>query len=304
MTQIQSDAERFAAVKTTLQQASPNITQALADRLGPKGTALFVRTMLNTLQANPYLLTCTPRSLVAAALESAALGLQIDGVLGHAYVVPFWSSKERSNEAKLIPGYKGYLALAVSAGCSLWAHVVHENDEFDVDLGANKLHHRPAPGPRGDPMGAYACAKLPNGHTVFEWCPLLEIERTKDRALSKMKEGARKRSAWSTDEMAMWRKTPVRRLFKFLPVPALAQRAAEQEEQVDMAPREAEYEVQDPDPVASGEVDDILSTLQSDPGADAPSEPREGPEARETAGDPPETGDPAQAADALWGSEP
>lgn len=252
MPEIQS----YALIKRTLTQAVPDIEKALANRLGPQGGDLFVRCMLNTLQANDFLQRCTIKSLVAAALESASLGLQIDGVLGHAYVVPF--RKKGDWIATFMPGYKGYLAKAAEAGCPIWAHVVHENDHWECDLGANRLSHRVIDyGDRGAPIGAYAAAKV-NGQLVFEYVPHQEIERVKKMALDKAGKGA-KSIAWSTNEAAMWRKTPIRRLYKFLPLPTTLIRMAEQDEQADTAPREVEAEVVDAE--ATSERDHVLKAL-------------------------------------------
>lgn len=261
------EIQTYQTIKRTLNQAKPDIEKALASRLGPQGGDLFVRCMLNTLQANDFLQKCTVKSLVAAALQSASLGLQIDGVLGHAYVVPF--RKKGDWEATFMPGYKGYLAKAAEAGCPIWAHVVHEHDHFELDLGANTLSHRVKfEEDRGAPIGAYAAAKV-NGQLVFEYVPAQEIERIKKMAIDKAGRGANN-IAWSTNEAAMWRKTPIRRLYKFLPLPTTLIRMAEEDEQADTAPREVDAEVLPNDPVQDAEVADILDTLDSEPSPEAP----------------------------------
>jgi len=60
-------------------------------------------------------------------------------------------------EAQLIPGYRGYIALARRSGDvqSVAAQVVYENDRFSIRYGLNEdLEHVPAEGDRGEIRGA------------------------------------------------------------------------------------------------------------------------------------------------------
>ena len=77
-------------------------------------------------------------------IQSSQLGLYVDGVLGHAYLVPYWNGKEKRREVQLIPGYKGLIDLARRSGSveSISARVVYKNDDFDFEYG---LDDRPLP---------------------------------------------------------------------------------------------------------------------------------------------------------------
>src|SRR5690606_6247202 len=104
------------------------------------------------------------------------------GVLGHAWVMPFWSSKDRCHHAQLIIGYQGMIELAhrSPAVASIIARQVHERDTFDVDYGvADTLVHKPHRGPegRGDVTDYYAIAKFTSGGYAFWTMSRSEVER-------------------------------------------------------------------------------------------------------------------------------
>ena len=87
-------------------------------------------------------------------MQAVQLGLE-PGLLGHCYILPY------KREATFIIGYKGMIDLARRSGHiqSIYAHAVHENDEFEYELGLHpKLEHKPSHGDRGAFIGAYAVA--------------------------------------------------------------------------------------------------------------------------------------------------
>ena len=49
----------------------------------------LIRVALTAVQNTPKLLECDRRSLLSAVMTCAQLGLEPDGVLGQAYLVPF-----------------------------------------------------------------------------------------------------------------------------------------------------------------------------------------------------------------------
>ena len=118
----------------------------------------FTRNLMTAVQEEPKLLECDRRSLFQAAMTAAQLGLLVGAALGQAYIIPFNVEKPVGKEKKkvltatLIPGYRGFIALARNSGEieSLAAYEVCENDEFDYQLGLEpRLFHRPALGDRG-----------------------------------------------------------------------------------------------------------------------------------------------------------
>lgn len=175
----------------------------------------IVRIVTTELSRNPDLQECDGRSIFGAVLQACQLGLEPGAMLGHAYLVPFWNSKKNHKECTLIAGYKGMIELAVRSGKvqSVIGRAVYSNDEFDFEYGTEeRLFHKPALGNRGEFVCAYAQATFKDGSKQFYVTGKDEIEAAKSRSAAKGK------GPWTTDFEAMAIKTPIRRLFKFLPI--------------------------------------------------------------------------------------
>lgn len=166
---------------------------------------------------NQRLAACSPLSLVMCARDALELGLDLSKKLGQAYVVPYGS------EAQLIIGYRGMVELAGRAGITIAAGIVHEKDEFVWEVGTNpKCIHSPGWTERGDPLGAFAVATLPDHRTLQERMNKEEINAIRDKSKSG------KSGPWMEFPAEMWKKTVIRRLFKTLPTTTgLLARAAE-----------------------------------------------------------------------------
>lgn len=174
------------------------------------------RIVLSAIAKTPALQDCTVESIYGCVHQSAQLGLELGNVLGHAYMVPYRDNKKDVTVAQFIPGWRGLVFLAVTSGAakSIEAHVVRENDEFELVYGSEpRLHHRPAlSGTPSKAIGAYALAKLPDGERLWIWMSTAEIEAV--RARSK----AAQSGPWVTDWDEMASKTTIRRLVKRLPL--------------------------------------------------------------------------------------
>lgn len=180
----------------------------------------MIQLALTMIKGSPALMRCSPISLMACVLETAQLGLELDKILGHAYIVPF------QGEATVIVGYKGFAHLMYQSGIvsAISAEVVRPKDKFKRTLGTRReLIHDPAPIPKDDDpdnwTGAYAVCHMLTGATEFEYMEASKIISTRNRSKSWqsfIKEG--KKSPWNTDTEEMWRKTPIRRLAKRMPV--------------------------------------------------------------------------------------
>jgi recombinational DNA repair protein RecT len=72
---------------------------------------------------------------------------------------------------------------------------------------------------RGEIIGCYAIATLHNGDRQAEWMSKDEIEQIRERSetYKAFKAGKVKSCTWVTDESEMWRKTVIRRIYKYLP---------------------------------------------------------------------------------------
>lgn len=194
--------------------------------------ARFFRVVCTTVQQNPDLLNCTRESLLGRLMQCAQLGLEPDGLLGHAYLVPFKVSRkvkragqsekwEERLECQLIIGYKGLIKLARQSGevTGVDARVVYEKDYFVYEYGLDeKLVHRPymtqdpedekdTPGPM---VAVYAIFRLKDGHH-FEVMSVPQIERIRRAS----KSGGS--PAWEDHYDEMAKKTVIRKTAKLSP---------------------------------------------------------------------------------------
>lgn len=167
----------------------------------------FQRVVLTAIQQNPAIANGDRGALYNAAFRAAADGLLPDGREG-AFVVmkgaPQW-----------MPMVAGIIKRLATAGITIDAQIVHEADEFEQTLGddASIRHRAPKLGtPRGEPLGAYAIAKLPNGMTMREVMDRDQIEQVRKASRSA---NAGPWQQWWTE---MARKTVIRRLAKRLPI--------------------------------------------------------------------------------------
>lgn len=168
-------------------------------------------------------------------MQASQLGLEPDGVLGQAYLVPYRNRGQL--EAQFQVGYRGYISLAMRSGQvkSISAEVVYEGDKFDYSFGTDQyLKHRPALKGRGEPVGVYAIAALDGGGHVFRVLSVDDVEGV--RACSRAKDDG----PWVTHWNEMARKTAVRALAKYLPMSVELQRAAVEDEHRDMVGATAE----------------------------------------------------------------
>lgn len=182
----------------------------------------LVRDALTCLRQTPKLGQCEPATVLGALMTCSQLGLR-PGVLGHAYLLPFWDNKSKSNKAQLVIGYQGLLELIYRSGAieSIAARVVYENDEYDLvyELAGDKMVHRPClTGPRGKPRLYYAVARMKGGgYTVTDPMTQADMEAYRDRhATAKTKDG-RIVGPWRDHFEAMGQKTTLRQLSKWLP---------------------------------------------------------------------------------------
>lgn len=209
----------------------------------PRGAeaAQLVRDALTALNMVPKLGECTRNSVLGALMTCAQLGLRPNvPALGHAWLIPFWDSRERVNKAQLIVGYQGMVELAQRSGRiqSLVARVVHERDEFYVNYGLeDALVHKPVIfGDAGDPIAYYAVAKFKDGGHAFVVLNRDQVEAFRKRSKSK------DNGPWVTDYDAMAMKTTVRQLFKWMPKStdlAIAM-SADESVRVDLTPESIE----------------------------------------------------------------
>lgn len=125
----------------------------------------------HAVRRNPKLLDCDQGSFMLALLMAAKVGLDPDGVMGHAEFIP------RGREVQYQIGYKGYIALARQSGevLSIPASAVHENDDIDLNLFGESRFSPLVTGDRGKRVGYIAVAKFRNGTYEYEFMTMKQI---------------------------------------------------------------------------------------------------------------------------------
>ena len=175
----------------------------------------FIKSAVLAVARDQKLQQCTHSSIWTCISNAAELGLDFTPAKRQAYMVPYWNNKKGVMEAQFMPGYGGLIELAHNSGKvdDIQSHIVFENDFFEIEYGTTpKFIHKPCiKGSRGDIVGAYAVAWLKDGKSHPEFMPLEELEGIRKR--SKMGNGG----PWITDTGEMYKKTTVRRLFKYIP---------------------------------------------------------------------------------------
>jgi recombination protein RecT len=220
--QIVPFKERVNTFRGALDALKPQLAAALpkhmtADRM--------MRIVMTTVQRTPAILECSNVSVFGCILQAAQLGLEPDGILGQAYLIPYGKT------CTLIPGYKGLIKLARNSGelATIYAKIVHANDAFKYAYGlADVLEHVPClDEDPGDATHAYAVARLKDGSVQFDVMSVVEIEKIRQRSR------AGNNGPWVTDWEEMAKKTVLRRLCKMLPASVELSRAVALDEAVD-----------------------------------------------------------------------
>ena len=200
-----------------LEKSRGQIAMALPKHLTPDR---MIRVALTACQKTPELLECDLTSICGAVVQASSLGLELDGVLGHAYLVPFNNRRANKKECQLIVGYRGLIDLAHRSGrvSHFSSHVVYEGDYFDFQYGTEpRCEHRPAMRDRGEPIAVYAAVKLTNGGSDFEVIPWERILE-KQQQYAKKGRGGELYGTWVDNLEEMARKTPIRALAKRVPL--------------------------------------------------------------------------------------
>ncbi len=239
-------AKKGNTVFDLIKRMEPEIKRALPKQISPER---FSRIAMTAVRNTPQLQACEPISFIAALMQSAQLGLEPNTPLGQAYLIPY------GKEVQFQLGYQGMLTLAYRTGeyQSIYAMPVYANDEFEYEYGLNeKLVHKPAEDPQGEPIYYYAIYKLQNGGHGFVVMSRKQIEKHRDKYSPSAKKG--KHSPWNTDFDSMAKKTVLKQLLKYAPksVEFASQVATDEtikteiaEDMTEIQGIEVEYEVTD-----------------------------------------------------------
>jgi recombination protein RecT len=174
----------------------------------------FKRTLLTAVQMTPDLLEADRRTLFAAAMRSAQMGLLPDGREGA--ITAFFNKRAGVKQCQFMPMFSGILKLIRNSGelSSIDAILVHRADRFTYHPGVDlvPVHEPDWFGDRGDAIGVYAVAKMKDGSAYVEIMNRKQIEQV--RAVSRSADSGPWRDWWEE----MWRKSVIRRLAKRLPL--------------------------------------------------------------------------------------
>ncbi|MTD30184.1 recombination protein RecT [Planomicrobium sp. YIM 101495] len=241
-------APKAKTIDDYIKQMAPAMAEAL-----PKHMDIdrLTRLTMTTIRTTPQLKEADVGSLLGAVMQAAQLGLE-PGLLGQCYLLPFKNNKKGITEVQFIIGYKGMIDLARRSGHiqSIYSHAVHENDDFEYELGLEaKLVHRPTmEADRGKFIGAYAVAHFKDGGHQFEFMSKTDIDKRRSRS----KAGNSSYSPWTTDYEEMAKKTVVRHMWKYLPISVEVQQQVAYDEGAgrnirDITPKDNDVFVEAPD---------------------------------------------------------
>lgn len=167
---------------------------------------------------------CTPLSLLTAVMNVSNIDLSLNPASKECYLIPRYNGVTKQMEAALEPSYVGLVKLLTDTGSvtSMVCQLVYSNDIFKIDLADNRnpvKHEIDPTKKRGDKLGCYALATLPDGTRQVEWMTMEEIYAIRDRSetYKAYKEGKIKSCTWISDDGEMSRKTVIKRIYKYLP---------------------------------------------------------------------------------------
>lgn len=109
---LEKNKQKFSVVFN-----APTMQKLIASTLkDSKRIARYTAAICSAVAINADLQKCEATSIVTASLLGESLNLSPSPQLGQYYMVPFWNNKKQTFEAQFIPGYKGYIQLAIRSG--------------------------------------------------------------------------------------------------------------------------------------------------------------------------------------------
>lgn len=187
----------------------------------------------------PNLRLCTKESIFRSLKEAASYGLELNGTLGQAYLIPYNEKVNGKYEmtCHFQMGYKGLIALARRSNTikTIAAEPIHENDIFEVQLGMGRsLSHKiDIMKERGEIVGYYCLVELSNGGSQFKVMSKKDVENHRNK-FSKAYDSKDANNIWNKNFDAMALKTVVIQALKLCPISIEAMDAVLREEKEDI----------------------------------------------------------------------
>lgn len=152
----------------------PDVRDRFTDLLGKDDASYYIQTVITVCSNNDKLQECTPKSIMIAALRSAALRLSVDPLLKQAHLVPF------SKECTLIVDYHGYVQLMDRTGnyryinvFEVWPGEIVLTNRF---TGVVTIQGTPTSTKKGDEIGWCAYFQEKNGRERYLFMDNAEID--------------------------------------------------------------------------------------------------------------------------------
>jgi recombination protein RecT len=140
---LTKDATEKRSFSAMLQPFMPEIQRALPAHM-KTNVERYMRLAVTEFKRNEKLKQCDPRTVFSQIILATQLGLEL-GVMGQAWLVPYYNNKAGTMDCQLIPGWQGYMDMVHRNGkATAWTGAVFEGDEFDYAYGDTPfLKHKP-----------------------------------------------------------------------------------------------------------------------------------------------------------------
>lgn len=176
----------LAKLKASLN--APSVQEQFRNAL-KENSNLFIASIIDLYNGDKSLQKCTPNAIISEALKAAVLDLPINRALGFAYIVVYNNTEKYRDEKGIerevkvptptfIPGYKGYIQLAMRTGqyLTINADFVYEGELRQISRLSGEVS---LDGERtSDKIVGYFCHfKLLNGYTKTLYMSVEEMAR-------------------------------------------------------------------------------------------------------------------------------
>jgi phage RecT family recombinase len=180
-----------------------------------RGELIFERErvlFLKTVNDNPKLQECTRLSVYTAMIQLLASGLSLNEQ--QCAIVP------RKGVAYWQPMYKGRIEQMMDNPEVVWVNqpvCVYEGDDFEYEMGEEPkiIRHRPQRDNKGKPLThVYLIIEYKHGKKMYI---MTKEEVHNVRSYSERYKYNPEKSAWTTSEPEMWKKSIIHRVYKTFP---------------------------------------------------------------------------------------